>query len=286
MDKKYEKRVGRLPAGTQTIYAIYTDQLDTPRMITDLTGNVVWEWDNTDPFGNNLPNQDPNETGNQFVFNLRMSRQYWDVETGTNYNYFRDCYDPATGRYCQSDPIGLYGGQFSTYACVNGNPLTGTDNLGLSDRGGMPPPGLNPPPPNTAGKNSGEAAHDIVDVGWWNTMRAYQNAQDAISLTRWSELPGGHNGQGDAFRHCVWSCLMTDSIGADNAKKVGDNHEAEDNKKGQPANEYQMDTANNANGRACAQKEGHKNCNQECMTMLNECKLWIFDLKKWPKDCQ
>jgi RHS repeat-associated protein len=100
-------------------------------MVTDQGGNIVWQWDNDDPFGNNLPNQDPNGTGNQFVFNLRMSNQYADIETGTNYNYYRDCYDPATGRYCQSDPIGLAGGSFSTYAYVNGNPLRYRDPLGL-----------------------------------------------------------------------------------------------------------------------------------------------------------
>ena len=79
-------------------------------MVTDQGGNIVWQWDNTDPFGDNLPNQNPNGTGNSFVFNLRFPGQYYDLETGTHYNYFRDCYDPATGRYCQSDPIGLRGG--------------------------------------------------------------------------------------------------------------------------------------------------------------------------------
>ena len=63
-----------------------------------------------------------------------MSDQYADVETGTNYNYFRDCYDPATGRYCQSDPMGFAGGSYSTYAYVGGNPLTRSDPFGLSDK--------------------------------------------------------------------------------------------------------------------------------------------------------
>jgi RHS repeat-associated protein len=35
-----------------------------------------------------------------------------DTESGLHYNYFRD-YDPATGRYVESDPVGLRG------SCLN-----------------------------------------------------------------------------------------------------------------------------------------------------------------------
>jgi hypothetical protein len=45
------------------------------------------------------------------------------------YNYFRD-YDSVTGRYVESDPIGLDGG-LNTYLYANANPLRYVDQYGL-----------------------------------------------------------------------------------------------------------------------------------------------------------
>jgi len=93
----------------------------------------VWRWDNTDPFGGNPPDPNPSGLGT-FIYDFRFPGQVWNNETQTAYNYLRDCYDPATGRFCQSDPIGLVGG-LNTYAYVDSDPIAFTDESGLSKRG-------------------------------------------------------------------------------------------------------------------------------------------------------
>ncbi|MDD5410680.1 MAG: RHS repeat-associated core domain-containing protein, partial [Methylobacter sp.] len=85
-----------------------------------------WSWE-YEAFGNSLPNQNPSGLGD-FVFNLRFPGQYYDKETGLFYNYFRD-YDPKTGRYIESDPIGLQGG-INTYGYVGNNPVNFVDPTG------------------------------------------------------------------------------------------------------------------------------------------------------------
>jgi len=64
----------------------------------------VWAYAGN-PFGEQQPTS---STG--YVLNLRYPGQYYDAESGLVSNGFRDCYEPATGRYCESDPTGLDGG--------------------------------------------------------------------------------------------------------------------------------------------------------------------------------
>jgi RHS repeat-associated protein len=137
-----------------SIFYIHTDHLNTPRRITRRsTSDVVWSWD-SDPFGATAPNENPSGLGS-FSFNLRFPGQFYDAETGLNYNYFRD-YDPATGRYVESDPSGLNGG-VNTYAYVAGNPVSWIDPYGLL--------------PGDPFGSSGEAAADALNyINPWSII--------------------------------------------------------------------------------------------------------------------
>ena len=122
-----------LPVGViaDKLYTIEPDHLGTPRAVIDPARNVaVWRWDlNGEAFGATAPNQDPDLDGTNFVFNLRYPGQRYNGATGLNYNYFRD-YDASTGRYVESDPIGLLG-DISTYGYAEQTPLLLFDRNGL-----------------------------------------------------------------------------------------------------------------------------------------------------------
>ncbi|HFX1133585.1 TPA: RHS repeat domain-containing protein, partial [Pseudomonas aeruginosa] len=110
--------------GNPTLLYLHGDHLDTPRLATDASGQIAWQWQ-SDAFGRG----EALSQGSTQV-NLRFPGQYYDAESGLHYNYFRD-YDPQTGRYVESDPIGLRGG-LNTYGYVMGNPLRYIDPTGES----------------------------------------------------------------------------------------------------------------------------------------------------------
>jgi len=108
-----------------------TDNLLTPRVATNETGDVAWRWD-SNAFGQGKTNKDPDMDDKNRNVRLRFPGQF-RVETGLFYNYFR-YYDPTTGRYITSDPIGLDGG-LNPYLYVEANPLRFTDPRGLDNVG-------------------------------------------------------------------------------------------------------------------------------------------------------
>ncbi|WOH39013.1 RHS repeat-associated core domain-containing protein [Thalassotalea fonticola] len=115
-------------ANNSELFYVHTDHLNTPRAITNSETSEVWHWQ-SDPFGNGMANEDVDSNGITFEYNKRFTGQYYDAESGLHYNYYRD-YDPKTGRYLQSDPIGLNGGM-NTFGYVGGNPLMYYDPYGL-----------------------------------------------------------------------------------------------------------------------------------------------------------
>ncbi|WP_241094202.1 RHS repeat-associated core domain-containing protein [Xanthomonas bonasiae] len=119
-----------LLAGTALNY-VQPDHLGAPRTVIDPARDVaIWKWDiKGEAFGNTPPDQDADRDGTAFVFGMRFPGQRYDGATGLNQNYFRD-YDTGSGRYVQSDPIGLHG-NISSYLYSSGYPLHSVDPLGL-----------------------------------------------------------------------------------------------------------------------------------------------------------
>ncbi len=123
-------RTDGLSTGNVDVFNVYADEMNTPRVITHAkNGRMVWRWDDSDPFGMHQPNEEL-ESGGRFTYNPRFPGQLFDKETGNHYNYYRD-FDPQTGRYLQSDPIGLKGGT-NTYGYALANPISFTDPTGLA----------------------------------------------------------------------------------------------------------------------------------------------------------
>lgn len=127
--------LGDLPVAliepTAALY-IAPDNLGAPHQITDGARNIIWLWIHG-PFGNSQ------SSGSLTSYRGRFPGQFADSETGLYYNYFRD-YEPGTGRYVESDPIGLEGG-INTYDYVANSPIHLSDLLALA----YGPPNQNDP---------------------------------------------------------------------------------------------------------------------------------------------
>jgi RHS repeat-associated protein len=123
--------LGAVGTGVPELAYVQPDHLGAPRVVIDPTRDAaIWEWSSkSEVFGNQAPNADPDGDGVGFELALRFPGQQATDANGMFYNYQRD-YDPATGRYSQSDPVGLVGG-ISSYQYSNGRPIDITDPLGL-----------------------------------------------------------------------------------------------------------------------------------------------------------
>jgi RHS repeat-associated protein len=105
-------------------YYVATDQVGSPRVVSDATGAVVKAL-RYDSFGKVLSDSDPS-----FVLALGYAGGIADNKTGLVRFGFRD-YDAAAGRWTARDPS-LYLGGTNLYEYAGNNPILGTDAAGLA----------------------------------------------------------------------------------------------------------------------------------------------------------
>lgn len=105
------------------VYYIHNDHLSRPEIITNANKAIVWK-SQSSSYDSAVIQSSIGE------FNLGFPGQYYDAESTLWYNWNR-YYDATTGRYTQSDPIGLAGG-LNTYTYVENNPISYIDKNGLN----------------------------------------------------------------------------------------------------------------------------------------------------------
>lgn len=102
-------------------YYIFANQIGVPVRVEDDDGAVVWSGD-TEPYSAVEVSSE-----SSISLALRFPGHYHDAEIGLFYNRFR-YYDPSIGRYLQSDPLGIAGGD-NVYAYPS-SPLSKVDLQG------------------------------------------------------------------------------------------------------------------------------------------------------------
>ncbi len=220
---RFEYADGRMPVSMTTndgsVYYLSYDQVGSLRIITDASGKVVKMLD-YDSFGNIYNDSNP-----AFEIPFGFAGGLYDRDTGLVRFGYRD-YDPDVGRWTAKDPIRFAGGDTDLYGYCLSDPINLTDPLGL--------------------QSIDEIFNQLGANGAMFVLIANDLAAQALRNAQNSGLSGLHNGPADAYRHCYWNCRMTQEIGEDRAKKIGDIHEACGNN---PPGEISMDLTNNNIGR-------------------------------------
>jgi RHS repeat-associated protein len=186
----------------ERFYAIVTDILGTASELLDDTGRVVWHarrslWGVTAAEPPGAPTTP-----------LRFPGQYFDRETGLHYNLYR-YYDPETGRYTSSDPVGLRGGvhphNYVSNPTVYLDPLGlkpkkckggKSDNPQLANQHGAQPVfhgNQNVPVTEINDKKFVNLLHDLASKRGEDGRRA-KRLLELMSDRRWQQTAGVHQG--------------------------------------------------------------------------------------------
>ena len=180
---------------------------------------------------------------------------YNHAPSGLNLATYR-AYSPSLGRWTNRDPIGEMGaGVSNLYAyCVNG-PVNTRDPSGLWPKFNFPIEFVI----DSLGSNPAVAS--VIGA-----LGAMANIQAGM---------GAKGARGEALRHCIWSCMLTEVLGAETAGAATNTHEMVD--PDQTPNDVNMDQANNKAGRDAASHPGCGSCYDRCKNLLDHGRLTIME---------
>ena len=234
--------------GTTNYY--YTrDHLGSLRELTNGSGTVQTRYD-YDSYGRRT------KISGTLDADFGFTGYYYHQPSGLNLALYR-AYDVDLGRWLSRDPFEEGDGP-NVYAYVGNDPISRWDRFGLE---GAP--------------DFREKFWAVFETGYATARTGYALAQRSSREAQRSGLPGPLNGPQDAYRHCIWSCLMAQNLGEGSAKAIADNHENRNDRAGQSAQERKMDEANNAAGRRCGKdSEDKSSCEDKCRGLLNSGNLY------------
>lgn len=180
------------------LYAVLTDQVGLPKALFNDRGERIWQaahtlWGSLIP---SRPSRKPeraaaNDDCDSLDTTLRFPGQWADDESGLHYNLNR-FFDPDSGQYLSSDPIGLEGG-FRTQAYVS-DPLQWCDPLGLSgcDKG-LSGRGVRP----------GPGERSLTKEQYRELMSRYRNQGDALQAALDEKI----SSQSYVYRATTWKAV-------------------------------------------------------------------------------
>ena len=99
-----------------------------------------------------------------------------------------------------------------------------------------------------------EALREMTLIDWVNLVRYHRRLFTIVDVVRYAHAeskrrfpndPQAPNGKGNAFKHALWSALLSAEINEKTARRITDGHE---DWPGNPANEKAMDLQNNRVG--------------------------------------
>jgi RHS repeat-associated protein len=212
----------------QSYYPHHDGQGNT-RALTDDQGNV------TDTFAYTANGELTERTGTTPTpFQCGGEHGYYTDQTTGEIMVRRRDYDPPLGRWLSVDPSGFIDG-INLYQYVRNNPISLVDPSGLQAE---------------------LEFHNCICKCRCNTIACVDAAVAAIlarllTSVEFDEHGRRQGGPGDAYRHCMWNCIMVMylSITEACAKCIADNHEERNRAEGSPQEHIDMDLHNNEVGR-------------------------------------